>query len=96
MPNMPNEYNYKIPSVQSQSKIISGPSNYYKNNNKKFIVNHPNQMQMVQELQNRTNVMAQRQPRAATQGGHIFNNNRGHAYNAVGSKLNNSKFVHPN
>lgn len=61
MPNMPNvsyynnfypslnlqEYNYKIPAVASQSKIISGGSGggmgaVYRGNAKKFVMNNQN------------------------------------------------------
>jgi hypothetical protein len=61
MPNMPNEYNYKMPMVASQSKIV--PSNagvpYKGPQPRKFIVNHPNQLQMVSEIQQRNNGMVQ-------------------------------------
>jgi len=51
-------------------------------------------MQMIQEINQRNQIgqyLAARQPRAATQGGYIFNGqhmHRGNAYAAVGSKLN--------
>ena len=47
MPMMPNEYNYKIPAVSSQSKIIStsssgGMASVYRANPRKFVGNHGN------------------------------------------------------
>ena len=48
-------------------------------------------MQMVQELQAKG--IGQRQPRAATQGGHIFQGGRGNAYAAVGNKIQGAKFM---
>lgn len=55
MPNMPNEYNYKIPAAASQSKIISGGQSNsvgYRGNTRKFVMQNPHQMQMVAELNN--------------------------------------------
>lgn len=56
---MPNqEYNYKIPAVASQSKIISGGSGggmgaVYRGNAKKFVMNNQNQMHIVSEINSR-------------------------------------------
>lgn len=69
MPNMPNEYNYKIPAVASQSKIISGGQGSnagYRGNAKKFVMNNPNQMQMVAEIHRNGPGSIKGQPRAAT------------------------------
>jgi len=57
-------------------------------------------MQMVQEM-NQRGLNGARQPRAATQGGHIFGGQvgRGGPYAAIGTKLNKlnqQKFAHSN
>mmetsp|Transcript_15574 Transcript_15574/g.26303 ORF Transcript_15574/g.26303 Transcript_15574/m.26303 type:complete len:105 (+) Transcript_15574:410-724(+) len=82
------EYNYKIPAVSSQSKIISSSSGgvtggvYRGGNPKKFIINGgQNQINMMGDNQGRSGFHqggsnsingVTRQQRAATQGGHIF------------------------
>ena len=67
----------------------------YRGNTKKFVMNNANQMQMVAEINQRNmggpnSISGNRQPRAATQGGHIFGGQmgRGNAYAHMGSKLN--------
>jgi len=77
---MPNEYNYKIPAVTSQSKIIQGGGGpvggqgsrigaVYRGNTKKFVMNNMNigsDGGQRGALAGPSSINGQKQPRAAT------------------------------
>ena len=108
--NMPNEYNYKIPAVTSQSKINSGANGVvggqgsrigavYRGNTKKFVMNNINNMNIGQNrdhLVGPNSIQGQKQQRAATQGGHIFGGQigRGNAFVHLGGSKVNK--IHAN